>query len=125
MIYTEDAYYKESHILGGILLQMQTGTASGSISVEDADAVRNFSLNSASDDALNSTDAPGQETCIDVYVCDADAARDFNLSTASEDALDSSDAVPQGTVIDVYVCDADAVRDFDFKVMNNRQCPTI
>ena len=100
-------------ILGAIVLQMQTGIASGSISVEDADAVRNFTLNTAPSDALNSTDASQQETFIDVYVNDADVARDFNLIGASEDALDSTDASQQETFIDVYVNDADVARDFN------------
>ena len=100
-------------ILGVIVLQLQTGIASGSISVADADAVRNFTLNSAPSDALDSTDAPQQETFVDVYVSDADAMRDFNLSTASEDVLDSTDAPEQETFVDVYVSDADAMRDFD------------
>lgn len=101
-------------ILGVVVLQLQTGIASGSISVEDADAVRNFTLNTAPSDAINSTDASQQETFIDVFVNDADTARDFNLIGASEDALDSTDAPQQETFIDVFVNDADAVRDFNF-----------
>ncbi|RZB28611.1 MAG: hypothetical protein AEth_01871 [Candidatus Argoarchaeum ethanivorans] len=65
-----------------VVLQMQTGIASGSISVEDADAVRNFTLNTASGDALDSTDASQQETFIDVFVNDADAIRDFDFAPA-------------------------------------------
>ena len=100
-------------ILGVIILQLQTGLASGSIYVEDVDAFRNFTLNTAPTDALDSTDAPEQETFVDVYVRDADAMRDFNLSHASNDAIDSTDAPEQGTFIDVYVSDADATRDFN------------
>ncbi|CAD7768743.1 3',5'-cyclic adenosine monophosphate phosphodiesterase CpdA [Candidatus Methanoperedenaceae archaeon GB50] len=101
-------------ILGVVVLQLQTGIASGSISVEDADAVRNFTLNTAPSDAINSTDVPQQETFIDVFVNDADAARDFNLIGASDDALNSTDASEQETFIDVFVNDVDAMRDFDF-----------
>ena len=102
-------------ILGVIILQLQIGIASGSIFVEDADAVRNFTLNTAPGDALDSTDAPQQETFVDVYVNGADAMRDFNLSGASADALDSTDAPEQETFIDVYVNDADAMRDFNLE----------
>ena len=102
-------------ILGVLILQLQTGIVSGSISVEDADAVQNFTLNTAPSDALNSTDASEQETFIDVYVNGADAMRDFNLSGASADALDSTDASEQETFIDVFVNDADAMRDFNLE----------
>ena len=100
-------------ILVVIMLHLQTGIASGSVFVADADAVRNFTLNTAPGDALDSTDAPEQETFIDVYVNGANAIRDFNLSCASNDALNSTDASEQETFIDVYVNDADATRDFN------------
>ncbi|RJS82121.1 hypothetical protein CW713_05550 [Methanophagales archaeon] len=100
-----------------------TPTPPGIITVEDADAMRDFDLRTASGDALDSSDAPEQDTFIDVYVNNADATRDFNLISAPGDALDSSDAPEQDAFIDVYVNGVDAMRDFDFMPIGN-QPPT-
>jgi hypothetical protein len=78
-------------LLGVLVFYSQIALASGAdVSIEEADSLRNFTLNTTPDDALDSTDATPQETFIDVFVSDADSTRKSDLCEAPEDALDSA-----------------------------------
>ncbi len=84
-----------------------TSVSAAEIIIEDADTVWSPNLITASNDVIDSTDAPVQ-TLLDVFVSHADTVWSPDLITASSDVVDSTDA-PMQSLSDVFVSFADTV----------------